>query len=169
MQWCQHLEADYGIDPQVWQSLDGPSFPLSSKLCLCNSFHGCFFPILRRGRQSVHTLVFILLEFHVFCKLYFGYSKFLGLYPLISEYVSYELFCDLVTSLRMLFSRSILLSKNFTHPKEAQLQGALTNQDQRISGSWSHQYSWIPETALCPGALTHPESQDLRVPETDRF
>jgi hypothetical protein len=28
MQWCQRLEADYGMDPQVWQSLDGPSFHL---------------------------------------------------------------------------------------------------------------------------------------------
>jgi hypothetical protein len=37
MKWCQGLEADYGMDPQVWQSLDGPSFRLSSKLCLCNS------------------------------------------------------------------------------------------------------------------------------------
>jgi hypothetical protein len=26
MQWCQHLEADYGMDSQVWQSLDAPSF-----------------------------------------------------------------------------------------------------------------------------------------------
>jgi hypothetical protein len=26
MQWCQHFEADYGMDPRVWQSLDGPSF-----------------------------------------------------------------------------------------------------------------------------------------------
>ena len=33
-QWCQHLEADYGMDPWVWQSLDGPSFHLSSNLCL---------------------------------------------------------------------------------------------------------------------------------------
>jgi hypothetical protein len=23
MQWCQRLEADYGMDPWVWQSLDG--------------------------------------------------------------------------------------------------------------------------------------------------
>jgi hypothetical protein len=36
---------------------------------LCNSFHGCFFPNSKKG-QSVHTLVFILLEFHVFSKLY---------------------------------------------------------------------------------------------------
>jgi hypothetical protein len=46
MQWCQHLMADYGMGPRVWQSLDGPFFPLSSKLCLCNSFHGCFVPNL---------------------------------------------------------------------------------------------------------------------------
>jgi hypothetical protein len=69
MQWCQRLEADYGMDPQVWQSLDGPSFRLSSKLCLCNFFHGCFVPISKKG-QSVHTLVFVILEFRVFCKLY---------------------------------------------------------------------------------------------------
>jgi hypothetical protein len=30
MQWCQRLEADYGVDPWIWQSLDGPSFCLSS-------------------------------------------------------------------------------------------------------------------------------------------
>jgi hypothetical protein len=33
MQWCQHLEADYGMDPCIWQSLDGPSFRHSSKFC----------------------------------------------------------------------------------------------------------------------------------------
>jgi hypothetical protein len=58
-----------GMDPRIWQSLDGPSFLLSSKLCLCNSFHGCFVPNPKKG-QSVHTLVFVLLEFHVFSKLY---------------------------------------------------------------------------------------------------
>jgi hypothetical protein len=68
MQWCQRLEADYEMDPWVWQSLDGPSFHLNSKLCLCNSFHWCFFPTSKKG-QSDHTLVFIL-EFHMFCKLY---------------------------------------------------------------------------------------------------
>jgi hypothetical protein len=47
---------------------DGPFFHLSSKLCLCNSFHGCFVPNSKKG-QSVHTLVFIL-EFHAFSKLY---------------------------------------------------------------------------------------------------
>jgi hypothetical protein len=69
MQWCQLLKADYGMDPQIWQSLDGPSFRFSSKLCLCNSFHGLFVPNSKKG-QSVHTLVFVILEFHAFSKLY---------------------------------------------------------------------------------------------------
>jgi hypothetical protein len=57
MQWCQRLETDYGMDPWIWKSLDGPSFRHSSKFCLCNSFHGCYVPISRKG-QSVHTLIF---------------------------------------------------------------------------------------------------------------
>ena len=32
-------------------------------------FHGCFVPNSKKG-QSVHTLVFVLLEFHAFSKLY---------------------------------------------------------------------------------------------------
>ena len=68
MQCCQRLEADYGMDPWVWQSLDGPSFHLSTKLCLCISFHGCFVPNSKKG-QSVHTLVFVLLEFHEFSQI----------------------------------------------------------------------------------------------------
>ena len=28
MQWCQCLEVDYGMDPWIWQSLDGLSFRL---------------------------------------------------------------------------------------------------------------------------------------------
>jgi hypothetical protein len=49
--------------------LYGTSFHLSSKLCLCNSFHGYFVP--HSKEPSIHTLVF-LLKFHVFCKLYLG-------------------------------------------------------------------------------------------------
>jgi hypothetical protein len=59
------------MDPRVWESLDGLSFHLSSKLCLCNSFHGGgggVVPNSKRG-QSVHTLVFVLLEFHVFLQI----------------------------------------------------------------------------------------------------
>jgi hypothetical protein len=82
MKWCQSLEADYGMDPWVEQSLDGldgPSFPLSSKLCLCNSFHGCFVPNSKKG-QSVHTWSSFFLSFMCFATsiLYLGYSKFLG-------------------------------------------------------------------------------------------
>jgi hypothetical protein len=56
------------MDPHIWQSLDGPSFRLSSKLCLCTSFHECFIPNSKKG-QSVNTLVFILVEFHVIQKI----------------------------------------------------------------------------------------------------
>ena len=56
-----------GWNPRVGQSLDGPSFSLSSKLCLCNSFHGYFVPPSMKER-SIHTLVFLLLEFIEFCK-----------------------------------------------------------------------------------------------------
>jgi hypothetical protein len=38
------------MDPWVWQSLDGSSFRLSSKLCLCNSFHRCFVPISEKDK-----------------------------------------------------------------------------------------------------------------------
>ena len=58
MQWCQCLEADYGVDPQISQSLDGPYFHLSSKLCLCNSFHGCFIPNSKKG-QNIHSYKFL--------------------------------------------------------------------------------------------------------------
>ena len=36
----------------------------------------------------------LLLEFHVLCKLYLGYSEFLGYYPLISERILSVFFCD---------------------------------------------------------------------------
>jgi hypothetical protein len=67
----------YGMDPQVGQSLEGHSFSFCSILCLCNSFHGYFAPPSRKGR-SIHTLIFLLLDFHVFCKLHLGYSELLG-------------------------------------------------------------------------------------------
>ena len=64
-------------ESQVGQFLDGHAFSLCSRLCLCNSFHRYFVPLSKKD-WSVHTLVFLLLEFHVFCKLYFGYFKLLG-------------------------------------------------------------------------------------------
>ena len=57
------------------ESLNGHSFSLWSKLCLCNSFQGYFISISKND-LSMHTLVFLLLEFHVFCKLYLW-----GIYP----------------------------------------------------------------------------------------
>ena len=60
MQWFHRLKANYGMDPWIWQSLDGPSFRLSSELCLCNSFHGHFVPHSKK-EGSIHTLDSILL------------------------------------------------------------------------------------------------------------
>jgi hypothetical protein len=63
----------YGMDNQVRQSLDGHSFSL------CNSFHGYFVPPSKKD-QSIHTLVFLPLEFHVFCKLCLAYSELIFTY-----------------------------------------------------------------------------------------
>ena len=67
----------YGMDPQVGQSLEGDSFSLCSELRLCKSLHVYFVPPSKKD-QRVHTLVFLLLEFHVFCKLYLGYFELLS-------------------------------------------------------------------------------------------
>jgi len=76
-QCCLVLVVVYGMNPQVGQSLDGHFFSLCSELCLCNSFHGYFVPPFKKD-WSIYILVFLLLEFHVFCKLYLGYSELLG-------------------------------------------------------------------------------------------
>ena len=51
------------MDPRVWQSLDGASFRLSSKLCLCKYrpdwFAGVLFPL---GAATVSGLVVYLLN-----------------------------------------------------------------------------------------------------------
>jgi hypothetical protein len=47
MQWCQRLEADYGMDPRIWQSLDGPSFQCSN----CTNF---------RQNVNLWTPIFLL-------------------------------------------------------------------------------------------------------------
>ena len=67
----------YGMDPHVGQSLGGLSFSLCSTLCLCISSHGYFVPPSKKD-GSVHTLVFFLLELHVVCELYLGYTELLG-------------------------------------------------------------------------------------------
>jgi hypothetical protein len=55
--------------PQVGQSLDGQSFRFFSELCPCNSYHGNSVPPSKKD-LGIHTLVFLLLEFHMFCKSY---------------------------------------------------------------------------------------------------
>ena len=75
MQWCQRLEVDYGKDSEIWQSLDLQSFHHSSKLCLCNSFHGCFVPNSKEG-HSVHTSFFLSFMCLANCILYLGYPRF---------------------------------------------------------------------------------------------
>ena len=52
------------MDPQVWQSVDGLSFRLSPKLCLCNSFHGCFV-------KGGFFVVVVLFCFSGFCFCFF--------------------------------------------------------------------------------------------------
>jgi hypothetical protein len=37
-----------------------------------------FFAPLFKKNQSIHTLVFLLLELHIVCELYLGYSKLLS-------------------------------------------------------------------------------------------
>ena len=67
----------YGMNPQVGQPLDGLSISLCSILCphICSREY--FVPLSKKD-QSTHTLVFLLLELHVVCELYLGYSKLLG-------------------------------------------------------------------------------------------
>jgi hypothetical protein len=62
---------------EVGRSLDGLYFSLCSTLGLCISSHGYFVPYSKKN-QSIHTLVFLLLELHGVCELYLGYSEFLG-------------------------------------------------------------------------------------------
>jgi hypothetical protein len=73
-QKCLTLVIVYKMDPQVGQSFSGHSFSLRSTLCLCNSFYGYFDPPSKKD-QKIHTLVFLLHEFHVVCEFYLGYSK----------------------------------------------------------------------------------------------
>ena len=57
-------------------SLAAPLGTLSSVYWLAVS-HGCFDPLSNKD-QSIHTFVLLLLELHVVCELYLGYSKLLG-------------------------------------------------------------------------------------------
>jgi hypothetical protein len=107
MQWCQRLDADYGVDPWIWKSLHGPSFHLSSKLCLCNSFQGYFVPTSKEG-HSVHTSVFIFKFLSGSILLCYSYSSSHFVFPrnlelrlqlkfVFSPYI-FLCFDDLITS-----------------------------------------------------------------------
>ena len=76
-QYYLSLVTVFGMDPQVGQSLDGLYFSLYFTTSLCNTFHGYFVSLSKRD-QSIQTLVFLLLELHVVCELYLGYSELLG-------------------------------------------------------------------------------------------
>ena len=52
MQWCQRLDADYGVDPWIWQSLHGPSFISAPNFVSVTPSMGVLFPNLRRGIVS---------------------------------------------------------------------------------------------------------------------
>jgi hypothetical protein len=120
MQWCQRLDADYGVDPWIWQSLHGPSFHLSSKVCLCNSFHGCFVPNSKEG-HSVHTSVFILLEFHVFSKLYL-----ISWVSYIYIFLNLCIWCMWVTYCTLYAYRSLWVQKRMLGPLELWLQAPVS-------------------------------------------
>ena len=74
LQKCLGLVVVYGVDPQVGQFLGGHSFSLFASV---TPSMGILSPLLRRV-ESIHTLVFLLLELHVVCELYLGYSKLLS-------------------------------------------------------------------------------------------
>ena len=61
------------MDYQVRQSLGGLSFSLCSTVRLCISARENFVPLFKKD-QSIHTFVFLLLELHMVCDLYLGYS-----------------------------------------------------------------------------------------------
>ena len=101
--------------PQILCSSFGSSIrdPVIHPIADCE--HPLLFPILRRGKVStLWSLFFLSFMYFENCILYLGYSKFLGYYPLLSEYISCEFFCDWVTSLRMMPSRFIHLPRNFS-------------------------------------------------------
>ena len=53
------------------------SFSLCSTLFLCNFFHG-YFVLPSKKDRSIHTVVLLVLEFHVDYELHLGYFKLLG-------------------------------------------------------------------------------------------
>jgi hypothetical protein len=50
------------MDLQVEQSLDGHSFSICSKLCLCNSFHGYLVPPSKKDQSIYTTEPFLVIQ-----------------------------------------------------------------------------------------------------------
>jgi hypothetical protein len=89
MQWCQRLEADYGMDPWICQSLDGPSFRHSSKFCLCNSFHGCFVPISKKGvLDGGSSVITSRIWYYFWFTIFFGRSNSKGFHLAFSTIIA---------------------------------------------------------------------------------
>jgi hypothetical protein len=104
-----------GMDPQVSLSLDGHFFSLYSILCLCNSFHGYSPPHPLLRWIEVSTLwSFFFLSFMWFVNCILGILSFWAIiYLSVSAY--HVFFCNLVTTLRMISSRSIHLPVSFVN------------------------------------------------------
>ena len=68
----------YGMDPQVWQFLNGHSFSLCSKLCLYNYYHVYFVPYSKEEVSTCWSSFFLIFLCFANCILYLGYSKFLS-------------------------------------------------------------------------------------------
>ena len=66
----------YGMDPHVGQSLDGLSFRFSPHFVSVFASMRIF-PLSRKDSRT-YTFVLPLLELHVICELYLGYSEILG-------------------------------------------------------------------------------------------
>jgi hypothetical protein len=131
MQWCQRLEADYGMDPRIWQSLDGPSFHLSSDFvsvtpsmgvlfwdrfscCLAGSWTLC------TGKHDLECLVVLLLppeyQYMPLCPIY----AVQRIEPRILCVLSKALYqLRYMPSLRVLFKRNEI---NFKSIKEVFLK-----------------------------------------------
>jgi hypothetical protein len=103
MQWCQCLEADYGMDPRIWQSLNGPSFRLSSKLCLCNSFHRCFVLLVEIHKTYLSICNSLVFRTFMMYRDSFYKDQFLMNIQCTLNYIMYTLFLTLSYSMFFMF------------------------------------------------------------------
>jgi hypothetical protein len=76
-QQCLGLVIVNGMDLQVSQSLGGHFFSLYFILISVTPSMSVLFTSSKMYR-SIHTMVFLILEFHMVCELYLGYSELLG-------------------------------------------------------------------------------------------